>query len=81
MFGFARSSHVDFLEKSNVAYRHLFLEGWDPSFETLPYPPATGTYAIYTKPAFYKKIDWALERVEYFLCLQNAATIDFLKSS
>ena len=62
-FGFSRSSHVNFLEKSNIAFKHLYLKDWNPSFETLPYPPATGTYALYTIPKVYESIDYAMERV------------------
>ena len=63
MFGTYRASHVNFLEKSTVAFKHLFLKDWDPSFETMPYPPATGPYAIYTIPQFYEAANYAMKRV------------------
>ena len=62
---------MDFLEKSNVAFRHLYLKCWDPSFETMPYPPATGAYAIYTIPEFYSHVDYALKRVSSFVLKRN----------
>ena len=63
MFGISRSSHVDFLEKSNIAFKHLFLKDWDPAYETMPYPPAMGEFAVYTIPDFYKMLDFALNQV------------------
>ena len=65
IFGSTRSAHVSFLETSTVAFKHLYLCDWDPSYETLPYPPATGPYAIYTIPDFYKYVNYAMEQVRY----------------
>ncbi|ELU05297.1 hypothetical protein CAPTEDRAFT_136028 [Capitella teleta] len=62
LFGFDRGGHVDFLEKSNIAFKHLFLEGWQPSFETMPYPPATGAFAVYTIPEFFSSVNYALRQ-------------------
>lgn len=67
MFGFSRSSHVNFVEKSNTAFRHLYLKGWTAAYETLPYPPSTGPFAVYTIPEFYDNVDFAMERVRHFL--------------
>lgn len=64
LFGFDRGAHVDFLEKSNTAFKHLFLFGWEPAFETMPYPPATGAFAVYTIPDFYKSVNFALRQVQ-----------------
>jgi len=63
MFGISRSSHVDFLEKSNVAFKHLFLKDWNPAYETMPYPPAMGAFAVYTISNFYETLDFALNHV------------------
>jgi len=63
LFGFYRAAHVDFIEKGNIAFKHLYVDGWDASYETMPYPPATGVFAIYTIPQFYKSVDYALTRV------------------
>ena len=63
IFGSTRSAHVSFLEVSTIAFQHLYLCNWDPSYETLPYPPATGQYAIYTIPEFYQYIDYTMSRV------------------
>jgi len=62
IFGSTRSSHVDFLETSTVAFKHLYLSEWNPSYETLPYPPSSGPYAIYTIPDFYSYVNYAMMR-------------------
>ncbi|KAI0221993.1 Mucolipin-3 [Lamellibrachia satsuma] len=62
MFGFYRAAHVNFIEKGNIAFKHLYLNGWDASYETMPYPPATGVFAIYTIPEFFRSVDYALSR-------------------
>ncbi len=54
---------MNFLEKSTVAFKHLYLQNWTPSFETLPYPPASGPYAVYTIPEFYSMVNYAQTRV------------------
>ena len=63
LFGDGRSKHVNFLEKSNLAFRHMYLKDWTPSYETMPYPPASGAFAIYTIPDFYRHADYVLKRV------------------
>lgn len=62
LFGFYRAAHVDFIEKGNIAFKHLYLYGWGASYETMPYPPATGVFAIYTIPQFFRSVDYALRR-------------------
>ncbi len=54
---------MTFLEKSSVAFSHLYLLNWTPAYETLPYPPASGPYAVYTIPDFYKTVDYVQSRV------------------
>ncbi|XP_013395241.1 mucolipin-3-like [Lingula anatina] len=58
-FGYDRSSHVNFLIKSTVSFKHLFLQGWDPAYETLPYPAPLGIFAVYTIDDFYLKLNHA----------------------
>uniref|UniRef100_A0A1I8FI12 PKD_channel domain-containing protein n=1 Tax=Macrostomum lignano TaxID=282301 RepID=A0A1I8FI12_9PLAT len=36
------------------------LLSWDPSWETPPYPPSHGPYAVYTYDSFYSAINFAL---------------------
>jgi hypothetical protein len=54
---------VEYVEKNNIAMKHIFLEKWDPSFETMPYPPATGVYAIYTATELMDHINFAIKQV------------------
>jgi len=62
-FGLYRSAHVDYLEKTNIALKHLYLKDWNPSYETMPYPPSTGVYAVYVYDDFYGSINYAVTRV------------------
>jgi mucolipin 3 len=62
VFGTSRASHIDFLETSEIAFKHLYLKDWTPSYETMPYPPAMGTYAVYTIGDFYDAVNFVLDR-------------------
>lgn len=62
IFGYERSEFVGYVEKNNLALKHLYLKNWDPSFETMPYPPATGKYAIYDIPKLVDYINFAVMR-------------------
>ncbi|XP_013412141.1 mucolipin-3 isoform X2 [Lingula anatina] len=59
LFGVDRSAHVTFLEKSDIAFKHLFLQGWDPAYETVPYPAPLGKFAVYKHSDFYAKLNFA----------------------
>lgn len=63
MFGLSRASHIDFLEKSSISFKHLFLKDWTSGMETMPYPPSSGAFAIYTIPSFYESVNYAMKRV------------------
>ncbi|XP_052067096.1 mucolipin-3-like isoform X4 [Mytilus californianus] len=58
LFGNDRAQFADFLERNSIAMKHLLLKDWSPDYETMPYPPSTGVYAIYT-------IDNLLEHINY----------------
>mgnify|MGYP007133242852 FL=1 len=47
--------------------RHLYLEHWDNSYETMPYPPAVGKYAVYTTKEIIDHVNFAIESVSYVL--------------
>lgn len=53
-----------FISESNITFHHLFVQHWDSSEETLPYPPATGDFAVYTKQDFMSSINYAITQVE-----------------
>ncbi|XP_060081560.1 mucolipin-3-like [Ylistrum balloti] len=58
IFANERSHFATFLNRNNIALRHLLLKNWSKDYETMPYPPTTGTYAVYT-------IDDLKDHVEY----------------
>ncbi|RUS71855.1 hypothetical protein EGW08_020389 [Elysia chlorotica] len=62
IFGSQRQSIVEFFEKSNLAFKHLLLKDWNPAYETMPYPPASGKYAIYNLGGLYDHMNFAMER-------------------
>ncbi|XP_052777042.1 mucolipin-3-like [Mya arenaria] len=63
-FGYSRSSFVEFTEKSTIAMRHFFLKDWTNSYETMPYPPAIGKYALYTIDEITDTIDHAMQQYD-----------------
>ena len=67
-FGGQRSEIVEFFEGNQKALQHLLLKGWDPSYETMPYPPATGDYALYSVNDLLDSIDFAWENVSVCVC-------------
>ena len=67
MFSFG-DDRVDFnnvVHRGHLTLRHLLLEGWDASWETLPYPPAQGDFAVYDIDTLKKKINFAVTNVGY----------------
>ena len=68
-FGGQRSEIVEFFERNQKALAHLLLKDWDASFETMPYPPATGEYALYTVNDLLDHIDFAWENVSVWVCV------------
>ncbi|KAK6189007.1 hypothetical protein SNE40_005064 [Patella caerulea] len=57
IFASQRSGTVDYFERNRLALKHIFLKDWEASYETMPYPPAVGEYAIYTKQNFYDHVN------------------------
>ena len=65
MFSFG-DDRVDFnnvVQRGHTTLRHLLLKDWDASWETLPYPPAQGEFAVYDIEALKEKIDYAVTNV------------------
>ncbi|XP_074643851.1 mucolipin-3-like [Tubulanus polymorphus] len=62
VFGQTRSRHVDFLEKNIITFKHLYLCGWDTTFETMPYPASHGAFAVYTIDEIVKGVNYAWYR-------------------
>ncbi|XP_021343277.1 mucolipin-3-like isoform X2 [Mizuhopecten yessoensis] len=47
-FGNQRASFAKYIDRNNLALKRLLLLDWTNLFETMPYPPATGQYALYS---------------------------------
>lgn len=60
MFGSDRADFANYLERNNIAMKHLLLKGWQPEYETMPYPPTSGTYALYRIEELFEHIDHAI---------------------
>jgi len=63
LFGFERETYVTFVTDSHITFHHYFIQNWDLSFETLPYPRATGDFAIFTKWDLFGSMNYAVQRV------------------
>ena len=46
-FASDRATFANFFARNNIAMKNLLLRDWITFYETMPYPPATGDYAIY----------------------------------
>lgn len=79
-FGAQRSEIVDYFEQNHRALQHLLLKDWDPSYETMPYPPATGAYALYTVEDLLDYIDYAWGRY-HNLSETALATINLIQDA
>ncbi|BHF82659.1 Mucolipin-2 [Sparganum proliferum] len=62
LFGSLNSTRVSYGERAVIAFKHLYLIDWDPQYETLPYPPSTGIYSVYTRERFYQSIGFAIKQ-------------------
>ncbi|KAK3104183.1 hypothetical protein FSP39_025099 [Pinctada imbricata] len=58
-----RSQFAKYLERNNIAMKNLLLKDWITFYETMPYPPATGTYAIYTVEDLVSSINHTLHKI------------------
>lgn len=63
LFASFRDSHISYVRTTEVAFSHMFLQGWDVSREVLQYPPAAGPLAIYTKDELTGYVEFAVKNV------------------
>lgn len=61
-FGNDRSNFSDVVNRGDLTLRHLLLKDWDASWETLPFPPAQGDFAVYDIEELKERINFAVER-------------------
>ena len=52
-----------FKSESNLTFHHLFVRNWDAGEETLPYPPASGDFAVYSRQDFVDSVNYAVVQV------------------
>ena len=62
-FGNDRSNFSDVVNRGDLTLRHLLLKEWDAGWETLPFPPAQGDFAVYDIEELKERINFAVERV------------------
>ncbi|XP_045169051.2 uncharacterized protein LOC123531835 isoform X2 [Mercenaria mercenaria] len=60
-FGYDRGNFSSSVNRGHLTLRHLLLEHWDASWETLPYPPAQGDFAVYTISDLESGINYAVQ--------------------
>lgn len=60
-FGYSRSSFVEFTSSTLRTMQHLYLRDWSNSYETMPYPPAIGKYALYKIDVIEDHFNYALK--------------------
>ncbi|CAF5056581.1 unnamed protein product, partial [Rotaria sp. Silwood1] len=65
LFGIERQSHVIFMSESNITFHHLFVRDWTSNDETLPYPRASGDFAVYTYKDFIHSINYVVHRFSH----------------
>ncbi|XP_060565988.1 uncharacterized protein LOC132725012 [Ruditapes philippinarum] len=61
--GYCRETVFSSIEDGYIALHHNLLKHWDASFETLPYPPSSGKFAVYNQEDLRKRINYAVENV------------------
>ncbi|XP_052781865.1 mucolipin-3-like [Mya arenaria] len=69
-FGNDRSNFNSVVNRGHIALRHLFLKDWDATWETLPYPPSRGEFALYVVDDLTDAINFAVK--SYFNAEKDA---------
>jgi len=54
---------AQFLDRNSIAMKNLVLKNWLTQYETMPYPHATGIYAIYAKQDLIEYVKYSIARV------------------
>ncbi|XP_021374166.1 mucolipin-3-like [Mizuhopecten yessoensis] len=63
LFANERSHFATYLNRNNIALKHLLLRNWSKDYETMPYPPTTGTYAVYTIDELKEHVQFVVEGI------------------
>lgn len=62
-FGDERGNFNNVVKRGHLTLKNLLLKNWDASWETPPYPPAHGDFAVYDINSFKEKINFAVQNV------------------
>ena len=63
------------MEKTTTSLKHMYLLDWDIGFETMPYPAATGIYAIYKLDNIQDHVNHAMQQVRCKQLQKDALTL------
>jgi len=50
-----------------MSFDHIFMRDWSIDHEVLPYPPAVGPYAVYTRDDFFAHMNHAIAKVSQMI--------------
>ena len=64
-FGDDRVDFNNVVHRGHLTLRHLLLKDWDAGWETPPYPPAQGDFAVYDIETLKEKINYAVTNVKF----------------
>ena len=64
-FGNDRAEFNTVARLGHRTLRHLLLKDWDASWETPPYPPAHGEFAVYDIESLKDNINYAVTKVSF----------------
>ncbi|PIK57990.1 putative mucolipin-3 [Apostichopus japonicus] len=57
LFGKYQYQLTTFVNNNKVAMEHIFLQNWDPAYDSFAYPSTKSLYALYTIDEFYSHLD------------------------
>ena len=76
-FGNDRSNFSDVVNRGELTLRHLLLKDWDANWETLPFPPAQGDFAVYDIEELKERINFAVQRVRVLIKCFACKRVDY----
>ena len=63
LFGTNQFDSVKFLEENTMSFEHIFLNGWDTSYDSDVYPKTRKLYALYEIDSFFQHVDHVVLQV------------------
>ena len=70
-FGYERGNFNNVVRRGHMTLKTILLKDWDASWETPPYPPAHGDFAVYKIKILKEKINYAVENVRMYPVLKR----------